>query len=68
MILGMLLLVSQYVAANTLWAVDGSRVWLVVRDDVTVEVDRSVFVTSDRVAVRATMRSAFGSPTTRSPS
>lgn len=24
----------QYVAANTLWAVDGSRVWLVVRENV----------------------------------
>ncbi len=59
-ILGVPLLVSQFVAANTLWAIDSSRVWLVVREDTTVEADRSVFFTSDRVAVKAVMRAAFG--------
>ncbi len=59
-ILGVPLYVSAYVAANTLWAIDSSRVWLVVRDDAAVEADRSVFFTSDRVAVKATMRAAFG--------
>jgi len=59
-VLGVPLYVSQYVAANTLWAIDFSRVWLVVRDDATVEADRSVFFTSDRVAVKATMRAGFG--------
>jgi HK97 family phage major capsid protein len=59
-ILGVPLLVSQYVSADTLWALDMSRVWLVVRDDATVEADRSVFFTSDRVAVKATMRAGFG--------
>ena len=59
-ILGVPLLVSPFVAANTLWAIDGSRVWLVVREDATVEVDRSVYFTSDRVAVKAVMRAAFG--------
>jgi len=59
-ILGVPLYVSQYVAANTLWAVDQSRVWLVVRDDPKVEADRSVYFTSDRVAVKATMRAGFG--------
>lgn len=59
-VLGVPLFVSQYVAANTLWAIDASRVWLVVRDDATVEADRSVFFTSDRVAVKATMRAGFG--------
>lgn len=58
-ILGVPLFVSQYVAANTLWAIDKSRTWLVVRDDATVEADRSVFFTSDRVAVKATMRAGF---------
>ncbi len=58
-VLGVPLYVSQYVAANTLWAIDSSRVWLVVRDDATVEADRSVFFTSDRVAVRATMRAGL---------
>jgi len=58
-ILGVPLYVSQYVPANTLWAVDASRVWLVVRDDTEVLADRSVFFTSDRVAVRAVMRAGF---------
>lgn len=52
--------VSASVAANTLWALDSSRVWLVLREDTTVEADRSVYFTSDRVAVKATMRAAFG--------
>ena len=59
-ILGVPLLVSPFVAANTLWAIDSSRVWLVVREDATVEVDRSVYFTSDRVAVKAVMRAGFG--------
>ncbi|MDQ3416517.1 MAG: phage major capsid protein [Actinomycetota bacterium] len=59
-VLGVPLHVSPYVAANTLWAVDGSRVWLVVRDDASVEADRSVYFTSDRVCVKATMRAGFG--------
>jgi HK97 family phage major capsid protein len=59
-ILGVPLYVSQYVAANTLWAIDSAGAWLVVRDDATVEADHSVYFTSDRVAVRATMRAGFG--------
>lgn len=59
-VLGVPLLVTPHVAANTLWAVDSSRMWLVVRDNATVETDRSVFFTSDRVAVKATMRAGFG--------
>lgn len=59
-VLGVPLFVSEFVAADTLYAVDGSRVWLVVRDNASVEADRSVFFTSDRVAVKATMRAGFG--------
>jgi HK97 family phage major capsid protein len=59
-LLGVPLYVSQYVAANTLYALDSSRTWLVVREDATVEVDKSVYFTSDRVAVRAIMRAGFG--------
>lgn len=61
-ILGVPLYVSQYVAANTLWAVDQSLVWMVVREDATIEADRSVFFTSDRVAVRAVCRVGFAFP------
>lgn len=59
-ILGVPILVSPYVAANVVWALDSSRVWLVVREPATVETDRSVFFTSDRVAVKAIMRVGFG--------
>jgi hypothetical protein len=48
------------VAANTLWALDRTRVWLVLRDDTTVEAYGFIYFTSDRVAVKATMRIGFG--------
>ncbi len=35
------------------------RAYLVVRDDATVETDKSVYFTSDGVAVKATMRVGF---------
>ena len=54
------LFVSQYVAANVLWGVDASRVFVVVRTDTEIIGDRSVFFTSDRVAVRGVMRVGFG--------
>lgn len=59
-ILGVPVLVSQYVADETAWAIDSSRVWLVVRSDATVETDSSVFFTKDSVAVKATMRVGVG--------
>lgn len=59
-IFGVPLLVSQFVAANVVYAIDKSRVFLVVRDDTTIESDRSVFFTSDRVAIKGTMRVGFG--------
>jgi hypothetical protein len=40
------------------------RVTTVVRRDAEVQADRSVFFTSDRVAVRATCRVGFGFPHT----
>lgn len=61
-ILGVEMTVSPYVAAGTLWALDSSRVFVVIRTDATVEADTSPFFTSDRVAVRAIMRVGFGFP------
>jgi len=61
-ILGVPLLVSSFVGNNTCWAVDSSRIFLVVRDDAKVEADKSVFFTSDRVALKGTMRVGFGFP------
>lgn len=50
---------SPYVPEGTVYGTDASRVLLVVRDDAEVTTDRSIFFTSDRVAVRATMRVGF---------
>lgn len=47
---------------NTAWVLDGSRVWFVVRTDAEIVADRSVYFTSDRVAVRAVTRCGFGFP------
>jgi hypothetical protein len=62
MILGVPLLPSPAVAAGTVWGMAASRVTVVVRRDTEVTSDRSVFFTSDRVAVRGTMRAGFGFP------
>lgn len=50
------------VAPGTVWAIPEDRVHVVIRDDAEVTSDRSVFFTSDRIAVRATMRVGFGYP------
>ena len=48
--------------AGTVWAYDTSKSWVVLREDATLEVDRSVFFTSDRVAVKAVLRAGFAHP------
>lgn len=62
-VLGVPLLVSPKVAAGTIWGVSAARNYTVLRNDVTVVADASAFFTSDRVAVRATLRVGFGFPT-----
>ena len=47
------------VATKTAWGIPRDRVIVAVRSDATVELDKSVFFTSDRVAVKATMRVAI---------
>ncbi len=58
-ILGVDLVVSPDVTPGVVWGYDSSRVWTVLRSDVTLDVDRSAFFTSDRVAIRATARIGF---------
>lgn len=53
---------ATVVPANTVWAVDISRVFVVVRQDVELSVDESFYFGSDSLAVRAVMRVAFGFP------
>lgn len=60
MIGGVPLIACPSVAANTVWAYDGTRIILFLRDGTRIEADRSVFFTSDRVAVKATLRIGFG--------
>lgn len=59
---GLPMFVSPAVAPGVVWGIPQDRVFTVIRDDTRVDVDASVFFTSDRVAVRATMRVGFGFP------
>jgi HK97 family phage major capsid protein len=59
---GVPLYVSADVPAGTIWGIPQDRAVVVIRDDATVETDTSVFFTSDRVAIKATMRVGFGFP------
>ena len=58
-VLGVPLITSEFVASNVVWGIDSSRVYTIVRSDSTTEADRSVYFTSDRVALKTTMRLAF---------
>ncbi|MGD7707248.1 phage major capsid protein [Microlunatus sp. Y2014] len=59
-VLGLPLLVSPAVTVGTVWALPKARVFVVIRSDARIDVNPSVYFTSDRVAVRATMRVGFG--------
>ncbi|BEH00903.1 hypothetical protein brsh051_01840 [Brooklawnia propionicigenes] len=58
-IAGVPLLTSPAVDAGTVWSIPQDRVILAVREGTTLEVDRSVYFGSDRIAVRAIMRVTF---------
>ncbi|MPZ61839.1 MAG: phage major capsid protein [Propionibacteriales bacterium] len=57
---GVPLYVSPHVTAGVVWGVPQARVHVVVRTDARIEADKSVYFTSDRVAVKGTMRVGFG--------
>ena len=61
-ILGRPLLVSPYcpTTGSQVWGIDARFAMLVIRGGAVVEADRSVYFTSDRVALKATMRVGFG--------
>jgi hypothetical protein len=50
---------------SPVWGIAAQYSYMVVREAAEVESDRSVFFTSDRVAVRAIVRLGSGSPTRR---
>lgn len=59
---GVPLLRSAAVPVGTVWALPQRWVTVVVREDATIEYDKSAFFTSDRIAVKAIMRVGFGFP------
>lgn len=62
LVAGVPILTSTAVDDQTIWGLPSDRVYLVVREDAEVEVDGSVFFTSDRSAIRAKMRVGFCFP------
>lgn len=62
MILGRPIVVSPYVPADVVYGISAEDLLVVTRNDTRLDVDQSVFFTSDRVGVRGTMRVAFGFP------
>ncbi|WP_329099090.1 phage major capsid protein [Streptomyces sp. NBC_01439] len=61
-ILGRPVFVSPFVQPDTVYGVSQADLLTIVRTDTRLDVDKSVFFTSDRVAVKGTMRVAFGFP------
>lgn len=56
---GVPVLTSPAITDGTSWALPKDRIVVGVREDASVVTDTSAFFTSDRIAVRATMRVAF---------
>lgn len=57
---GVPLLTSPHVTRGTLWGITREASRFVLREDASVVADTSAFFTSDRTALRATMRVGFG--------
>lgn len=61
-IAGLPLYTSPAIDDGIVWGIPQQHSIFVLRQDATVVTDTSVFFTSDRVAVRATLRASFGFP------
>ncbi|SQH21179.1 phage major capsid protein, HK97 family [Jonesia denitrificans] len=59
---GVRLFSSSAVTAGTVWGIPQPRALMVRRKNVDLQVDRSAYFTSDRTAIRATMRVGFAFP------
>lgn len=53
---------SRHVTAGSLWVLDATQIVTVLREDVTLAVSHDSHFTSDRVALRATLRVGFAFP------
>ncbi|AZA08638.1 phage major capsid protein [Corynebacterium pseudopelargi] len=60
MLNGVPLETSKYVTPGTVWGIPRDRVYMVIGREATIDVSDAPFFTSDRIAVRATMRAGFG--------
>lgn len=60
-VLGIPLIVSPYVVAG-IWGLSAATAVTVLRDDVSIDVDRSAYFSSDMVAIRGRIRVGFGFP------
>ncbi|MGW8848241.1 phage major capsid protein [Streptomyces xiamenensis] len=61
-ILGRPVFVSPFAQPDIVYGISRSEMLTIVRNDTRLDVDKSVFFTSDRVAVKGTMRVAFAFP------
>jgi HK97 family phage major capsid protein len=59
---GVPLLVSPAVDDFTIWGIPRAFSWVVMHEDVTLDVDRSAYFSSDRIGVRSTLRVSWGFP------
>lgn len=59
---GVPLIRSSAVEAGTIWGIRKDQAIVVIREDVVMDTDKSVFWTSDRIAIKCTMRVGFGFP------
>lgn len=50
------------IPADTVWAIDTTRSFVIMRKDVDLVVDPSAYFSSDRIGIRTTMRIGYGFP------
>ena len=62
MILGRPVIVSAKATTGTIWGLDAAQVMTVLREDVELAVSDDAYFSSDRIAIRATLRAGFGFP------
>ncbi|OUE25513.1 phage major capsid protein [Clavibacter michiganensis] len=62
LLLGVPLLASKHVEPGTIWGIPKQKAIVVIRKNVTVTTSDEVYFTTDRVAVKSTMRVGFAFP------
>lgn len=57
---GLPIVVARDLPAGTIYGVDSSRIYSVIRQDVTLDVSKDAYFSSDRIGVKSTIRVGFG--------